>query len=117
MTTSTGVPPWPMIVTSGGQITEWSVSFESIAAAGVSLGTPATVWTEILHASALATSPGNLGNINLVLVATMDLETTPLAGLFTAYTRTQILGMPITIETRRLFVGTFFCKLCSCCIR
>ena len=92
-----GAPPWPMIVTKGGVITEWTASFESIGAAGVSIGLPATLQAEILHASALPSSPGDIGDITLTPVATMNLGTIPLVGLFDAYTGTQVLGAPIAV--------------------
>jgi len=92
-----GLAPWPMIVTRGGTITEWTVSFESIAAVGVALGTPAMVQAEILYAPALVTTPESLANIVLTPIATMNIGTIPLVGAFEAYTGTQTLLVPFVV--------------------
>ncbi|WP_221414140.1 hypothetical protein, partial [Paenibacillus sp. 598K] len=93
-----GIPPWPRIVTRGGRITEWTVSFESIAAAGVSIGTAATMQAEILYAPALPATPFNISSITLNPIATINIGTIPIVGAFQAYTGTQILPTPFTVN-------------------
>ena len=105
---STGLPPFPIKVTRGGTVSQWSASFEAVESSGVSIGTAATVYADLLHAPALTSTPEVLSNINFTVIDTINLGDIPLIGAFEAYTNNQTLATPVNIAPGDYLIVHFY---------
>jgi hypothetical protein len=106
---STGLPPWPMKVTRGTTITEWSASFEAVAAVGLAVGS-SPLQADLLYAPPLATTPASLSGLTFQLVSSINLGNIPAVGLTiaTAFAADQILATPFTIAAGGYLMVKFY---------
>ena len=107
---STGLPPYPVIVTKSGDLTQWSASFDTLLAAnpGADLGDPVNIVAALWLAPALTTTPEDLSDLSFTEIATMDLGEIPTTGTFQTYFGTDTLPTAIPIETGDRLLVQFY---------
>jgi len=102
-----GNPPWPLLVAGGGGIAKWSAAFESIKSKSEGAVAP-YLQADLLWASAPASSPAKLSQLDFTVVDTINLGEISQNGSFELHFGGKTLEKPFIFDENSYFLAHFY---------